>query len=123
MSKPFALYDKRNYSTVDILSEYTKWSSSQDETVDSELDIPLLTNLKTVPWSKIDKVLNLGCGTERIGQWLKNQGISDICGIDNCSAMLKYSYTKNIQTKLDIGEIISIINYWSDQWNQKNQPQ
>ncbi|MEL6461813.1 MAG: class I SAM-dependent methyltransferase [Cyanobacteria bacterium J06621_15] len=101
----FSLYDKRNYSTVDVLTGYKKWSSTYDETVDSELDIPLLTNLKTVPWSKINKVLDLGCGTGRIGQWLKNQGISDIYGIDNCSAMLEHSYTKNIYTNLDIGEI------------------
>ena len=59
MSKPFSLYDKRNYSTVDVLTGYTKWSSTYDETVDSELDISLLTNLKTVPWSKVNKVLDL----------------------------------------------------------------
>lgn len=78
MSQPFSLYDKRHYSTVDVLTGYTKWSFTYDETVDSELDIPLLTNLKTVPWTKINKAVDLGCGTGRIGQWLYNQGIFEI---------------------------------------------
>lgn len=105
MSQPFSLYDKRYYSTVDVLTGYTKWSLTYDETVDSELDIPLLINLKTVPWIKINKAVDLGCGTGRIGQWLYNQGIYDICGIDNCSAMLEHSALKNIYTQLDIAEM------------------
>lgn len=105
MSQLFSLYDKRHYSTVDVLTGYKKWSSTYDETVDNQLDISLLTNLKTVTWSKVNKVLDLGCGTGRIGKWLYNQGISNICGIDNCSAMLEHSALKNIYTKLNVAEM------------------
>ena len=70
-----------------------------------ELDIPLLTNLKTVPWTKINKAVDLGCGTGRIGEWLQSQGISNIRGIDYCSAMLEYAAAKQIYNKLDVADM------------------
>lgn len=105
MSKPFALYDTRHYSTVDVVTGYAEWSPTYDDTVDNELDIPLLNNLQKIPWFKINKAVDLGCGTGRIGKWLHNQGISYIRGIDCSSAMVHRAAVKRIYNNLDVADI------------------
>ncbi len=105
MSKPFILYDTRHYSTVDAIAGYAKWAPTYDATVDNQLDIPLLSNLQTLPWLKINKAVDLGCGTGRIGKWLQNQGISDIYGVDCSSEMVNLAAAKQIYTQLDIVDI------------------
>ncbi|MEO1373745.1 MAG: class I SAM-dependent methyltransferase [Cyanobacteria bacterium J06635_10] len=105
MSKSFTLYDMRHYSTVDVVTGYAQWAPTYDDTVDNELDIPLLINLQTVPWLKINKAVDLGCGTGKIGKWLQNKGIYYIRGVDCSSAMVHRAAAKRIYNNLDVADI------------------
>ena len=105
MTKPFALYDMRHYQTVDVVTGYEEWAPTYDRTVDCQLDIPLLANLHTVPWSFIQRAVDLGCGTGRIGRWLQAQGISHIHGVDCSPAMVHHAAAKQVYAHLDIADI------------------
>lgn len=105
MSKPFALYDTSHYSTVDVVRGYAQWAPTYDQTVDSQLDMPLLANLRTVSWGKVKHAVDLGCGTGRIGQWLQRQGISHICGVDCSSAMVYLAAAKQVYADLGMVDV------------------
>ena len=80
MTKPFSLYDTRHYPTVDVVMGFGEWASTYDQTVHSQLDLDLLTQLHMVPWPQMHRAVDLGCGTGRIGQWLRQQGIPHLHG-------------------------------------------
>ena len=86
--KPFAHYDRRHYPTLTVAEGYARWAPSYD-TLDDRLDIDLLDALGAlrtlVPGSR---VVDLGCGTGRIGAWLAAQGAREVVGVDVCKEML-----------------------------------
>lgn len=86
--KPFAHYDRRNYATLDVEEAYARWAPTYD-TVDDRLDIELLAASPQlcgrVPGAR---VVDLGCGTGRIGALLLGHGAREIVGVDLSDAML-----------------------------------
>ena len=65
-----SIYDKRRYPIVEVREGYREWVRTYEQTVQDEMDVRLLDGLKTVDWSARQSVLDLACGTGRIGVWL-----------------------------------------------------
>ena len=65
-----ALYDKRRYPIVGVREGYGAWVRTYEQTVEDEMDVRLLDRLQTVDWSAPRGVLDLACGTGRIGAWI-----------------------------------------------------
>lgn len=105
MTMPFSQYDARHYTTLDVSAGYAAWSSTYDQTADPQLDIALLEQLRTVDWKSIQTAVDLACGTGRIGQWLRRQGIMDIDGVDCCPSMLQHATNRHIYERLHEADI------------------
>ena len=100
MTTSFARYDSRRYRTLDVAAGYAAWAPFYDATMDERLDLPLLGSLASVDWNSIAAAVDLGCGTGRIGAWLKAQGGARVDGVDVCSAMLDRAAAKRIYDSL-----------------------
>lgn len=87
--KPFAHYDRRRYVTVDVVEGYARWAPTYDE-VDDRVDLDLFAASPgvhaRVPGSR---VVDLGCGTGRIGRWLVAHGAREVVGVDLSAEMLE----------------------------------
>jgi ubiquinone/menaquinone biosynthesis C-methylase UbiE len=93
-------YDKRNYPIVDVREGYGEWVRSYEQTVQDEMDIHLLERLQTAHWSAAGTVLDLACGTGRIGAWLKTRTGAVIDGVDLTPEMLAVARGKGIYRAL-----------------------
>ena len=100
MSASFARYDSRGYRTLDVAAGYAAWAPSYDATMDDRLDLPLLGSLVSVDWGRIAAAVDLGCGTGRIGAWLKAHGVARVDGVDASSAMIERAAAKRIYGRL-----------------------
>ena len=100
MTASFARYDTRGYRTLDVAAGYAAWAPSYDATMDDRLDLPLLGSLVSVDWGRITAAVDLGCGTGRIGAWLKAHGVACVEGVDASSAMLERAAAKRIYDRL-----------------------
>jgi SAM-dependent methyltransferase len=105
MTKPFSLYDARHYPTVDVVTGFGEWAQTYDQTVDHQLDLFLLAHLYTVPWWQMQRVVDLGCGTGRIGQWLRQQGSPDIHGVDCSPAMVQQAAAKRVYAHVCLADL------------------
>ncbi|MBI4641798.1 MAG: class I SAM-dependent methyltransferase [Candidatus Tectomicrobia bacterium] len=105
MTKPFSVYDKRHYTTVDVVMGYATWSDTYDQTVHDQMDLALLSTLETVTWQQIHTAVDLACGTGRIGMWLHRQGVAHIHGVDCSPAMLRHAAAKQVYERLDTADI------------------
>ena len=99
MSRDFALYDKRHYRTVGVLEGYRQWSRSYDRNMTGDLDIELLQQLTTVDFC-VERVIDLACGTGRIGTWLASVGAREIVGVDLCPEMLAEAAKRGVYREL-----------------------
>jgi predicted TPR repeat methyltransferase len=79
----FGTFDTRGYRTVDVRGGYGEWVTTYEQTVEDAMDIHLLEGLREVPWERVARAADLGCGTGRTGAWLRERGIASIalCGI------------------------------------------
>jgi SAM-dependent methyltransferase len=96
----FSRYDSRGYRTLDAVAGYAVWAPFYDATMDDRLDLPLLRSLVSVDWGRIAAAVDLGCGTGRIGAWLKERGVARVDGVDASSAMLERAGAKRIYDRL-----------------------
>jgi len=80
--KPFSHYDLRNYPTFSVTEGYARWAPSYD-TIDDRLDLDLLDASPRLR-ALVDgaRVVDLGCGTGRIGAWLHAHHAREIVGVD-----------------------------------------
>jgi SAM-dependent methyltransferase len=102
-----ALYDKRRYPIVDVREGYAEWVRTYEQIVQDEMDLHLLDRLQTIDWSALQLVLDLACGTGRIGQWLKRRGAATIDGIDLTPEMLEVARRKNVYRTLHVADVAS----------------
>src|SRR5271166_2156884 len=92
--------------TAAVTARSTRWQGmrpgrpSYDETMDGRLDLSLLQSLVSVDWSAIAAAVDLGCGTGRIGAWVKANGVARVDGVDQCSAMLDRAAAKKLYDTL-----------------------
>ena len=77
-----SIYDKRKYPIVDAQHGYTEWSRTYEQVVEDAMDLRLFERLHSVGWSAARQVLDLACGTGRIGAWLKGHTSAPIDGVD-----------------------------------------
>jgi SAM-dependent methyltransferase len=100
-----SIYDKRKYPIVEVREGYREWVLTYEQTVQDEMDLRLLDGLHTVDWSAQRFVLDLACGTGRIGAWLRKRCSAAIDGIDITPEMLDVARSKGIYRKLRIADV------------------
>lgn len=100
-----SLFDKRNYPIVDVQQGYDEWSTTYEQVVQDEMDLRLLNSLQKIDWSAQALILDLACGTGRIGVWLRERSNATIDGVDISSQMLKKARDKNIYRNIYAADI------------------
>jgi ubiquinone/menaquinone biosynthesis C-methylase UbiE len=99
------IYDKRNYPIVDVPQGYGEWVRTYEQTVQDEMDIGLLERLKSIDWSVPRHVVDLACGTGRIGAWVKARCAATIDGVDITSEMLEVARRKSVYRLLCLADV------------------
>jgi SAM-dependent methyltransferase len=101
-----ALYDKRRYPIVDVREGYGAWVRTYEQTVQDEMDLRLLERLTTVDWSSPRSVLDLACGTGRVGAWLRRCGaMAVIDGVDLTPEMLDRARGLGVYRTLVVADV------------------
>jgi SAM-dependent methyltransferase len=98
-------YDKRNYPIVEVREGYGEWVHTYEQTVLDEMDLRLLERVQSLDWAGLQSVLDLACGTGRIGAWLKARTSAPIDGVDLTPEMLDVARSKNIYRKLQLADV------------------
>lgn len=101
----FSSFDRRGYPTVSVVDGYGEWARTYEETVLDLMDLALIARLETPDWRGAERIVDLACGTGRIGAWLKTQGAGDIDGVDLTPAMLAQAEAKGVYAKLLCGDV------------------
>jgi len=100
-----SIYDKRKYPIVDVREGYGEWVSTYEQTVQDEMDLRLLDGLQRVDWTAPRLVLDLACGTGRIGAWLRGRCSATIDGIDITPEMLEEARNKGVYRTLRVADV------------------
>jgi ubiquinone/menaquinone biosynthesis C-methylase UbiE len=98
-------YDKRKYPIVDVQEGYGEWVRTYEDIVQDEMDLRLLERVTQVDWSSPKNILDLACGTGRIGVWLRERTSAPIDGIDITEEMLQRARDKGVYRNLTVGDI------------------
>lgn len=101
----FARFDTRHYPTLPVVDGYRQWAPTYEEVVEDVMDLRLLARLGAVPWSGLRRVIDLACGTGRIGRWLRAQGVPQLDGVDLTPAMLAQARDKGIYDRLGLADM------------------
>jgi SAM-dependent methyltransferase len=107
VAETFARYDTRGYRTMDVAEGYARWAPFYDATMDDRLDLPLLSSLGSMDWSGTAAAVDLGCGTGRIGAWLKARGGARVDGVDSSPAMLERANAQGIYDNVVCADVIA----------------
>ena len=100
-----AIYDKRKYPIVDVQQGYGEWVNTYEQVVQDEMDLRLFERLQTVDWAAPQSILDLACGTGRIGVWLKERSSASIDGIDLTPEMLELARAKGVYRTLRVASV------------------
>jgi len=101
-----AFYDKRRYPIVDVREGYGEWVRTYEQTVEDEMDLRLLERVRNVDWSAPRSVLDLACGTGRVGVWLKQRGYAGaIDGVDLTPEMLEVARSRAVYRTLGVADV------------------
>jgi SAM-dependent methyltransferase len=100
-----SLYDKRKYPIVDVREGYGEWVRTYEQIVQDEMDLRLFERLQAVDWAAPRQVLDLACGTGRIGAWLRARCPAPIDGIDLTPEMLDVARAKGIYRSLNVADV------------------
>lgn len=101
----FSPFDTRGYPTLPVREGYAEWAPSYEATVLDLMDRRLLARLGAVDWARAEHVVDLACGTGRIGEWLKRAGVRRIDGIDMAEPMLAQARAKGLYETLALGDL------------------
>src|SRR4030095_2862443 len=69
------------------------------------MDLHLLERLRAVDWSGARNVLDLACGTGRIGAWLRKRSTAAIHGVDITPEMLDVARGKGVYRSLHVADV------------------
>ena len=101
-----SIYDKRRYPIVDVREGYGAWVRTYEQTVQDEMDLRLLERVQTVDWSAARSVLDLACGTGRIGVWLSRHcPAAAVDGVDITPEMLDVARNRGVYRTLGIADV------------------
>jgi SAM-dependent methyltransferase len=101
----FKPFDARHYPTLGVSEGYEAWARTYDTVVQDEMDLRLLARLAEVDWTATRRVLDLACGTGRIGKWLREQGVARLDGLDLTPAMLAKARLRGVYDDLAQGDV------------------
>jgi SAM-dependent methyltransferase len=102
----FSSFDRRHYPTLGVRDGYGEWARTYEDVVQDEMDLRLFARLKSVDWAASGRVLDLACGTGRIGVWLRAQGVRHLDGLDLTPEMLVRAEGKGAYDELVRGNIV-----------------
>jgi SAM-dependent methyltransferase len=100
-----ARFDKRKYPIVDVREGYGQWVRTYEQTVLDEMDLRLLDRLRTIDWSAAKVILDLACGTGRIGAWLRARCGAALDGVDLTPEMLAVADARAIYRTLRVADV------------------
>lgn len=103
----FSHFDSRQYPVVPVQKGYSEWVTTYEQSVEDEMDLRLLEGLTIVQWDQFQQVVDLACGTGRIGAWLHSKGISAIDGVDFTGKMLALAQARGIYRHLMLGDVLA----------------
>jgi SAM-dependent methyltransferase len=101
----FSDFDARGYPTVSVAAGYGEWVGTYERTVEDAMDVQLLEALTAVPWARIRRAADLGCGTGRTGRWLRGRGVASIDGVDITPEMLALAERTVVYDRLVLGNV------------------
>jgi SAM-dependent methyltransferase len=90
---------------VEVREGYGEWAPTYEDTVLDEMDVRLLARLGTVDWPAARGVLDLACGTGRIGAWLRQRSAAAIDGVDVTPAMIDVAHAKRVYRALYVADV------------------
>ncbi len=101
-----SIFDKRGYPIVDVPEGYGEWVRTYEQTVQDEMDLRLLDRVQTVDWSAPRCVLDLACGTGRVGAWLRKRCSAALDGVDITPEKLEVARRRHIYRSLRIADVL-----------------
>jgi len=107
MTMTFTPFDKRGYPTRAVDAGYGEWAPTYEATVLDLMDLRLFERLSeraSIDWGAPDRVVDLACGTGRIGAWLKRRGARAVDGVDLTPEMLTLAEEKGAYDALRQGD-------------------
>lgn len=93
-------FDKRNYPIVDVQQGYGEWSQTYENVVQDEMDLRLFNQVQAIDWTAQTVILDLACGTGRIGVWLREKTDATIDGVDITPEMMAQAKEKGVYQTL-----------------------
>jgi SAM-dependent methyltransferase len=102
----FAPFDRRRYPTLAVREGYGEWAETYEDVVQYEMDLRLLARIGSVDWAKAGRVLDLACGTGRIGAWLRGHGVQRLDGLDFTPEMLARAEAKGVYDRLIRADVL-----------------
>lgn len=91
---PFAHYDTRGYDAVSVVEGYAGWARIYAD-FDRRFDLDLLERSVGLSEGLAGaRVLDMACGTGRIGAWCMEQGAAQVVGVDLSPDMLSRARTR-----------------------------
>jgi SAM-dependent methyltransferase len=99
------IFDKRRYPIVEVPEGYGEWVRTYDQTVQDEMDLRLFERLEMVDWSAARNILDLACGTGRVGAWLKGRCSAALDGIDITPQMLEVAQHRGVYRSLRVADV------------------
>ena len=103
----FAPFDRRRYPTLAVRDGYREWAATYENVVQDEMDLRLLARIESVDWAKAGRVLDLACGTGRIGAWLRSQGVRRLDGVDFTPEMLARAAAKGLYDRVILADMLN----------------
>ena len=103
--KDFAHYDRRRYRTVGVVEGYSTWAPVYGD-LDDRFDVELLESSAWLAARVPDAcVVDLGCGTGRIGAWARRRGARQVWGVDLTRGMLAHAARREVYASLARGDV------------------
>ena len=101
----FDSFDRRGYRTVSPRDGYALWSATYESTIKPDMDRWLLDALTSVAWADVTRAADLGCGTGRTGEWLRERGVAAVDGVDLTPEMLARARERGVFAELRIADV------------------
>jgi SAM-dependent methyltransferase len=102
----FAPFDRRRYPTLAVREGYREWAETYEDVALDEMDLRLLARIESVEWANAGRVLDLACGTGRIGVWLRRHGVQRLDGLDFTPEMLVRAEGKGVYDRLIRADVL-----------------
>jgi len=99
------MFDKRNYPVVDVKQGYGEWAQTYEQIVQDEMDLRLFKRVQTADWNTAENILDLACGTGRIGVWMRERTNATIDGVDITPEMMEKAGKKGVYRNLTLAPV------------------